>query len=116
MNSGSRYSVIGTQTMLQAGNSRDSHPGRGKRLLSKTSGEALGPNQPPVQWVSSYFPEAKRQGQEVNHTPQSSAKVKNKCSYTSIPLHAFIVWEGKSFIETDQPPSPSQKIRSSVIK
>jgi hypothetical protein len=76
----------------------------------------MGPTQPPVQWVPSYFPEVKRPGREVKHSPLSSANVKTEWSYTSTPLYAFMAWAGVTFIETDQSRSPSHKIRGSVIK
>jgi hypothetical protein len=45
---------------------------------------ALGPTQPPIQWV----PEAlslgvKQPGREANHSPSSSEEVKKAWSYTS---------------------------------
>jgi hypothetical protein len=56
-----------------------SDPYRGKSFLFPTrSRPALGPAQPPIQWV----PEAislgvKRPGREPDHSPPSSAEVKN---------------------------------------
>jgi hypothetical protein len=56
---------------------------------------ALGPTQPPIQWV----PEAlslgvKRLGREADHSPPSSAEVKNEWMYTSTPptrLHVVLL-------------------------
>jgi hypothetical protein len=56
---------------------------------------ALGPTQPPIQWV----PEAldlgvKRPGREAVHSPTASTKVKNAWSYTSTPsirLHGVVL-------------------------
>jgi hypothetical protein len=46
-------------------------------LFSTASRPALGPIQPPIQWIpGAISPEIKRQGREANHTPPSSA-VKN---------------------------------------
>jgi hypothetical protein len=58
---------------------RLSNRGRGKIFLFSTaSRSALGPNQPPVQWVSgAVSPEVKRPGLEADHSPPSSAEVKN---------------------------------------
>jgi hypothetical protein len=47
------------------------------------------------------LPKVKQPGREVNHSPPSSAKVKNECSYTSTSWYAFMVWTGKTS------PSPS---------
>jgi hypothetical protein len=53
-------------------------------IFSKTSRLALGPAQPPIQLVLGFFP-----GINTDHSPPSSAKVRNEWSYTSIPLYAF---------------------------
>jgi hypothetical protein len=42
-------------------------------LFSTASRPALGPTQPPIRWV----PAVKRPGHETNHSPPSSAEVKN---------------------------------------
>jgi len=34
-------------------------------------------------------------GHEANHSPQSSAEVKNACSYTSTPPCVFMTWYNK---------------------
>jgi hypothetical protein len=81
----SRYS-----DWLRAGrpNGKSSRPGRGKTfLLSTSSRPVLGPTQLPIQWV----PEVKRLGRESNHSPPSSADVKNTWIYTSTPLYVFLV-------------------------
>jgi hypothetical protein len=45
---------------------------------------ALRPTQPPIQWVAGALSlGVKRPGREVNHSPPSSAEVKNEWSYTS---------------------------------
>jgi hypothetical protein len=49
---------------------RDSIPGGDWEFFSSTP--ALGPTQPPMQWV----PGVNRPGREVNHSPPSSAEVK----------------------------------------
>jgi hypothetical protein len=53
---------------------------------------ALGPTQPPIQWV----PEAltlrvKWPGREADHSPPSNTEVKNAWSYTSAPPY-FMAW------------------------
>jgi hypothetical protein len=42
--------------------------------------------------VGSSFPEVKRPGREADHSPPSSAEVKNACSYISTPQYAFMAW------------------------
>jgi hypothetical protein len=45
------------------------------------------PTQPPIQWVpGTLFLGVKRPDREVDHSPPSSAEVKNAWSYTSTPL------------------------------
>jgi hypothetical protein len=38
------------------------------------------------------FPGLKRPGREADHSPPSSAEVKNAWSYTSTPLYVFMAW------------------------
>jgi len=52
---------------------------------------ALGPNQPPIQWVPGALSlRVKRPGSEADHSPPSSAEVKNAWSYTFNPQYAFM--------------------------
>jgi hypothetical protein len=54
-----------------------------------TSRPALGPTQPPVQWVLV----VRQSEHEADHLPASSAEVKNVWNYTSItPRPAIMVW------------------------
>jgi hypothetical protein len=54
---------------------------------------ALGPTQPPVQWVSGTLsPGVKRPEREADHSPSSSEEVKNTWIYTSIPPYTFMAW------------------------
>jgi hypothetical protein len=53
----------------------------------------LGPIQPPIQWVpGALSPWVKRSVREADHSPPSSAEVKNAWSYTSISvcLHGVV--------------------------
>jgi hypothetical protein len=45
-------------------------------------------------WV---FPEVKRSGHEVNHSPTYSAEVKNEWSLPVFPLNVSMAWTGKNF-------------------
>jgi hypothetical protein len=58
---------------------RGSIPGRGKVFLfSIASRPALGPTQPPIQWVLwALSPGVKWPGHEADHSPSSAAQVKN---------------------------------------
>jgi hypothetical protein len=80
----SRYSY-----WLRAGGPRgqSSSFGRVKNFLFSTSSRsALGPTQPPIQWL----PGVKRAGRETDHSPQTSADVKKLWIYTSTPPYTFM--------------------------
>jgi hypothetical protein len=72
----------------------DSRRGLGIFLLTTASRTALGPTQPPIQWVQGALSlGAKRPGRKADHSPPSGAKVKNAWSYTSTPtirLHGVV--------------------------
>jgi hypothetical protein len=64
----------------------DSRRGLGIFLFSTASRPALGPTQPPIHWVpGALSPGIKRPGREADHSPPSSAEVKNVWRYTSTP-------------------------------
>jgi hypothetical protein len=72
----------------------DSRRGLGIFLFT-ASRTALGPTQPPIQWVPG-APSlgVKRQRREADHSPPSSAQVRNEWSYTSTPairLHVVVL-------------------------
>jgi hypothetical protein len=55
-------------------------------LFSTASRPALGPTQPPIQWVPGVLsPGVKRQGREADHSPQTSAEVKNGEAIPPLP-------------------------------
>jgi hypothetical protein len=55
-------------------------------LFATASISALGPTQPPIQWVPGPLsPRVKRPVREADNSHSSSAEVKNVWSYTSIP-------------------------------
>jgi hypothetical protein len=64
-------------------------------LFTTASRPALGPTQPPIQWVPVILStRVKGPGREADHSPPSSAEVKNAWSYTSIPaihLHGVVL-------------------------
>jgi hypothetical protein len=57
--------------------------GAGDFFLSETFIPALGPTQPRIQWVLGFFPGGKVAGDEVDHSPPSSVKVKNEWHFMS---------------------------------
>jgi hypothetical protein len=70
-------------------------PGRSKIFLfSIATRPALRPNQPPIQWVPQALSSGvKRPGHEADHSPPSSAEVKNgeATSPLSICLHSIVL-------------------------
>jgi hypothetical protein len=77
---------------LRAGRQRgpSSSPGRVKKFLFSTSSRpALGPTQPPIEWVpGALSPGVKQTGHEADHSPPASAEVKKTWIYTSTPPYA----------------------------
>jgi hypothetical protein len=73
----------------------DSRWGLGIFLFITASRTALGPTQPPIQCVPGILSlGVKRPGSEANHSPPSSAEIKNAWSYTSTPpigLHGVVL-------------------------
>jgi hypothetical protein len=71
----------------------DSRRGLGGFLFSIASRPALGLTEPPIQWIQGYpSPAVKRPGREADHSPLSSAEVKNAWTCTSTPQYVFTVW------------------------
>jgi hypothetical protein len=72
-----------------------SRQGLGIFLFTTASRLALGPTQPPIQWVSRALSlRVNRPGREADHSPPSSAQVKTSWSYTSTPsvrLHGVVL-------------------------
>jgi hypothetical protein len=61
--------------------------------ITTASRPALGPNQPPIQWVPGSLPTGEKWPErEADHSPPYSAGVKNMWRYTSTPRYAFIAW------------------------
>jgi hypothetical protein len=70
----------------------DSWRGLGNFLFATASRPALGPTQPPIQWVPGILSlRVKRPGREA-HYSHLVPKSKNEWSYTSTPQYAFMVW------------------------
>jgi hypothetical protein len=70
----------------------DSRRGLGIFLFTAASRTALGPTQPPIQWVPGALSlGVKRLGREADRSPPSSAEVK-EWNYTSTPQYAFMAW------------------------
>jgi hypothetical protein len=73
----------------------DFRRGLGIFHFTTASRTALGPTQPPIQWVPGALSlGVKRQAREADHSLPSSAEVKNAWSNTSIPpirLHGVVL-------------------------
>jgi hypothetical protein len=66
-------------------------PGRGKIFLFTASRPALGPTQPSIQWVPvALSPGVKLSAGETDHSPPTSAEVKNGGANTSAPQYVFM--------------------------
>jgi hypothetical protein len=89
-----RDSLVGITTgyELDDREGRSSSPGRDNNFVfSISSRPALGPTQPPIQWVpGALFPGVKRPGSEADHSPPATAEVKKTCIYTTTTPYAFI--------------------------
>jgi hypothetical protein len=90
-------SVIALGYRLDVRGSRVRFPGGGGLgifLFTTASRTALGPTQPPIQRVPVVLSlGVKRPGRKADHSPPSSAEVKNTWSYTSSPrirLHGVV--------------------------
>jgi hypothetical protein len=73
---------------------RGSVPDRGEIILfSIASRPTFGPTQPPIKWIpGAPSPGVKRPGREADHSPPSSAKVKN--GEAILPLLHTTSWRG----------------------
>jgi hypothetical protein len=73
----------------------DSRRGLGTFLFTTVFRTAVGPTQSPIQWVpGALFLGVKWPGREADHSPPSSAEVKNAWSHTSTPpirLHGVVL-------------------------
>jgi hypothetical protein len=71
----------------------DSRPGLGIFLFTTASGTVLGPTQPPTRWVpGALYLGVKWQGCETDHSPLSSAKVKECVELCLHSQYAFLAW------------------------
>jgi hypothetical protein len=71
----------------------DSRRGMGIFHFTTVSRMVLGPTQPSIQWVPGALSlEVKWPRREADHSPPSSAEVKNAWSYTSTPQNVFMAW------------------------
>jgi hypothetical protein len=73
----------------------DSRRGLGIYLFTTASRTALGPTQPPIQWVPGVHSlGVKRPGREADHSPRSSAEVKELVElylHSPIRLHGVVL-------------------------
>jgi hypothetical protein len=71
----------------------DSHRGLGIFLFTTASRPAVGPTQPPNQWVPGALSlGVKRPGREADHLPPLVPRSKNEWSHTSTPQFTLMAW------------------------
>jgi len=72
-------SSVSTESRLRTGRpSFDSHKGQGFFSVHHRTRPALEPTQSPIQWVpGALYPGVKQPGSKADHSPRSSAEVKN---------------------------------------
>jgi hypothetical protein len=62
-------------------------------LYTTASKPALGPTQPPIQWVPGALSlGVKRQGREADHSPPSNVEVNMRGAILPLPQYAIMVW------------------------
>ena len=84
----SRGSVVSTVTRLWARQLGFRTPVTARYLPSKMSRPAVGPTQPPIQWVLQARPlEVNWPGLEADHSPPPSARFKVSGALPPLPLH-----------------------------
>jgi hypothetical protein len=91
----SRGSVVGIATGYGLDDRGIGVKSTGKKvknfLFSTSFRPALGPTQPPIQWVPrALSPGIKRQGHESDHSSPASAEVKKMWIYISAPPYALM--------------------------
>jgi hypothetical protein len=87
-------SSVGIGTALRAGRQGFDFRQAQGILFATASRWTLEPIQTPIRWVpSALSPGVKQPEREADHSPSSSAEVKNACSYisTSICLHGVVL-------------------------
>jgi hypothetical protein len=71
----------------------DSRRGQGIFLCTTVPRTALGPNQPPIQWVPwALSLGVRRPRREADHSPPSSVEFNTAWNYTSTPQYVFMTW------------------------
>jgi hypothetical protein len=90
----SRDSAVGIETGYGLDNQRVGFrvPVRVTNFFFSTSSRpALGPTQPPFQWLPGILtPRVKWQGREADHSFPASTEVRKMWIYTSTPAYAFM--------------------------
>jgi hypothetical protein len=63
-------------------------------IFATASRPAVGPTQPPSEWVKGAFcPGVKQAGRDADHSPPSSPEVRNARSYTSTSQYVFMAFK-----------------------
>jgi hypothetical protein len=87
-------SSVSVVTRLWAGQTGfDSQQGQGVLIFAIASRPALGPTQPPIQWVpGALLPGAKRPWREADHSLHLVPRSRMYGAIPPLPLYAFMVW------------------------
>jgi hypothetical protein len=102
----------GIATRLRAGSSGfDSQQWQEIFLFSTSSRPTMGLTQPPIQWVPwALSPQVKRQGREADHSPPSSAEVKNGGATPPLPYMPYLTALDRTQSKMCEPEFPRRKL------
>jgi hypothetical protein len=88
-----KIGIVLSYLLVDRGSSFRFPAGAGKFLFTTVFRTALESTQPPIQWVRGALSlGVKWQGREADHSPPSSAEVKNAWSHTFTPQYVFMAW------------------------
>jgi len=100
-----RFEVLTTSSMKTDTGRPGFDPRQRQRIfpVASVSRPALGPTQPPIQWVSAVLSRGKaRPERDGDHFPYLVPKSKMNSSYTPPPLRAYVACSGTAFCSLHQ--------------